>query len=141
MKYNGIELEPVTKPQVFDPPKEMLVWDAEDKEPVIKPVCAITGSHYYQVITCRSCYGFCAKIPEIPKPKRATNLQLAEWLSKGNGLVKLYADATYFLIHIEIDAVDCDREVREDVYIRPFGTTEWVEPTLENMGMEKMEDY
>ena len=27
MKYKGIELKEVTKPQLFDPPKKMFVWD------------------------------------------------------------------------------------------------------------------
>lgn len=32
MKYKGVELKPITTPQAFNPPKEMLVWDVEDKE-------------------------------------------------------------------------------------------------------------
>lgn len=27
MKYKGIELKEVTEPQLFDPPKKMLVWE------------------------------------------------------------------------------------------------------------------
>lgn len=26
MKYKGIELKEITEPQIFDPPKKMLVW-------------------------------------------------------------------------------------------------------------------
>ena len=28
MKYKGIELKEVTEPQLFDPPKKMLVWES-----------------------------------------------------------------------------------------------------------------
>jgi hypothetical protein len=95
MKYNGIELTPITTPQVFNPPKEMLVWDVEYKEPVIEPVCAITGSHHYQVVTCSTCYDYCAKIPDEPKLKRVTQLQLMEWLVNGN----CYKDIVEKILH------------------------------------------
>lgn len=135
MKYKGQELEPITKPQVFDPPRRMLVWDASFTEPYVKHVCAITGSHHYQVVTTLSCYSYCAEIPEEPKPKRATNRELSEWVAKGNGLVligELISNHYDFLLQEE-------NELAEGVQIQPFNNsaTDWLEPTLENMGMEE----
>jgi hypothetical protein len=136
MLYKGQELTPITKlQQIFDPPKEMLVWDNGSNEPQIERVCAITMRRPYPIITCESCYDFCAEIPEEPKPKRATNLQLSEWLAKGNGMWK-YKDelVAYISIFSHIDSLE--NEVDDDILIRPFGTTEWVEPTLENIGID-----
>ena len=31
MEYKGIELKEVTEPQLFNPPKRMLVWDNYEK--------------------------------------------------------------------------------------------------------------
>lgn len=135
MKYNGQELEPITKPQVFNPPKEMLVWDVEYKEPVIEPVCAITGSHHYQVVTCSTCYDYCAKIPKR-EPKRATKLQLTEWVAKGNGVWKFKNANQLCFAHDSCFEDDFHKYVDDDILILPFGTTEWLEPTLQNMGME-----
>lgn len=136
MKYNRIELTHITTPQIFDPPKEMLVWDENYNAPLIQHVVAITSNNNFRVITVDSIYSYCAAIPEEPKPKRATYLQLAEWLAKGNGMCRRnptkFADIG-FSLHIDEE----NRELEEcEFSIRPFGTTEWLEPTLENMKME-----
>ena len=133
MKYNGIELEPITTPQIFDPPKKMVVWDSSCGTPQIEPVCAITIRKPFPVITVESFYDYCAEIPQ-EEPKRATNLQLAEWLAKGNGLVligELICNHYDFPLQEENEPAEC-------VQIHPFGAgaSEWLEPTLENMGME-----
>ena len=41
MKYKGIELEEVTEVQLFDPPKEMLLWDNKSNSPTKDKVLAI----------------------------------------------------------------------------------------------------
>lgn len=136
MNYEGQELNPITKPQIFDPPKEMLVWDDSFTEADVKHVCAITGSHHYQVVTTESCYDYCAEIPQKPKPKRATNIQLMEWLAKGNGVYRFSENSG---LRMDIAVADglANMVLAPDMQIRPFGTTEWLEPTLENMGMEE----
>jgi len=136
MKYNGQELKPITTPQIFDPPKKMLVWDSIHQRVRIELVCAITMRNHYRVITLASCYDYCAEIPEEPKPKRATYLQLAEWLAKGNGMYKR-KNESFATINVSFFEDLQDEEVEDLVLIRPFGATEWLEPTLENMGMEK----
>ena len=139
MKYNGIELEPITEPQIFDPPKEMLVWDSENDTPIVRRVWGIAPKEAHDTYPVRCInptgYRYCAEIPQT-KSKRATYLQLAEWLAKGNGTWKLnstkFADIG-FSLHIDEEK----RELEEGKFlIRPFGTTEWLESTLENMGME-----
>lgn len=73
-----------------------------------------------------------------PKPKRATYLQLAEWLAKGNGMFKEDISAIYSYTSFSLDTDEENREIREcEIVIRPFGTTKWLEPTLENMGIKE----
>ena len=138
MQYNGQELKLITEPKIFDPPKEMLVWDNGSHEPHIELVWGIApasansefpihcvGDVYYQN---------CAEIPEEPKPKRATYRQLMEWLVKGNGLWNINDD-NWVRIRSKLWL---EEKINDDgILIRPFGTTEWLEPTLENMGMEE----
>lgn len=138
MKYKGIELTPITKPQIFDPPKELLVWDNNFQEPRIVLVWCIApaSAKLDYPIRCIGTihYEICAEIPKTTS-KRATNKELAEWCAKGNGQIHC---ALGFNTHsfYSYQNEDDDSLVTQDVYIRPFGTKEWVEPTLENMGME-----
>lgn len=137
MNYKGIELQEITAPHIFNPPKPMLVWDGEWDEPKIKEVWGIApplACQRFPVMGTVSNYKHCAEIPQI-KPKRASYLQLAEWLAQGKGLWKI-RNTTTILSHFPLSEESLDEEVRDHVVIRPFGTKEWVEPTLENMGME-----
>lgn len=133
MKYNGIELEPITTPQIFDPPKEMLVWDRGYKEPTTENVYAITKRKIFPVITDISGYDYCAEIPQ-QKSKRATYIQFSEWLAKGNGV---YLYGTSVRMNVIFPLESRNEVLEEDYKIQPFGTTKWIEPTLENMGMEE----
>ena len=138
MKYNGIELEPITKPQIFDPPKEMLVWDSKDDSPIVRRVWGIAPKEVHHTYPVRCVnpmgYQYCAEIPQH-KPKRATYSQLVEWLAKGNGVWKSI-EAGYLSDSLCPHENILEKEVDDNTRIRPFGTTEWLEPTLENMGME-----
>lgn len=137
MKYNGHLLNAITKPQVFDPPKEMLVWDNDYDKPEKEMVWCIAPPAIYKVFPVLGTKGSYKNCAEIPKPKRATYLQLAEYLAKGNGMWKI-RNTTTILSHFPLSEESLDEEVRDHVVIRPFGTgtKEWIEPTLENMGME-----
>lgn len=136
MKYNGQELKPITEPKIFEPPKEMLVWDKGSHGPRVEAVCAITLRNNYPVIGVSTCYDYCAEIPEEPKPTRATYIQLMEWLAKGNGVYRFCENAG---IRMDISVADgaANKVLAPDMQIRLFGTDKWVEPTLENMGMEE----
>ena len=60
-----------------------------------------------------------------------TLLQLAEWLSKGNGVWKYSKDSHYEAINIEILADYEFKSVDNEYLIRPWGSHEWIKPTLE----------
>jgi hypothetical protein len=138
MKYNGQELEPITEPQIFDPPKKMICWD-NDGRYFVESVWAIAPSYVDDSFKVKvdggGGYKFCAEIPQ-QKPKRATYLQLAEWMAKGNGVWKRKSNDSSIYINYSFFEDLEEEEVENFILIRPFGKTEWVEPTLENMGME-----
>ena len=139
MKYKGKELKEITTPQVFDPPKEMLVWDnvVECNEPRIQTVYAViqkaTGTTQAIGECCR--WSHCAEIPEEPKPRRATNRELAKWISQYGELTYEDDDAT---VYHEFSYKEHDREkpVVEKIYIRKWDDTDWHEPTVDYMDIE-----
>ena len=76
--HHGVKLNEVTEPQVFDPPKEMYVWD-EGGYATKKPVYAIgSQSLRYPVLTSGGNFHHCA---EIPESRLATQRELARWLA------------------------------------------------------------
>lgn len=85
INYNGMELEEVTTPQIFDP----------------------------------------------PKPRRATNRELARWLAQGNGewVVSRSSDAisSDFLYH----GIDSEKPVDDTIVVRKWSDTEWNEPMVD----------
>ena len=135
MKYKGIELKEITKPQVFDPPKEMLVWDTGSISPFKSEVCAIVKCrNTYLVITTNLVnYYHCAEIPEEAKPRRATNKELANWLITGMG--EKSEDVWSFQVHPYLSE-QANVEVGDKIKIRKWGDSEWHEPTVDYMGIE-----
>lgn len=130
MKYKGIELKEVTEPQLFDPPKKMLVWDNYDK--VELDVYAIVSRKDFPVICVNSTWQHCAEIPES-KPKSVTYRELARWLAKGNGEVQWSSTVCTnwnYLVDNENDFLS------EDCYVRKWDDTEWHKPTREYIGLE-----
>lgn len=141
MRYNGIELKEITEPQVFIPPKEMLVWDDEDDHPEEHIVIAILPIEHYPVSTIdeegyRSLiFKHCAEIPEAPKPRRATNRELAKWLAHGNGELNvngcssIYQDCSY--------DIGKENEIADEfLRVRKWDDTDWHEPTADYLGLE-----
>ena len=131
MKYEGIELKEITKPQVFDPPKEMLVWNSLE-DVCVKKVYAIikTGDGFIQAITIDKRWLKCAEIPEEPKPRRATNRELANWLAKGKGQIL----GTKISIIYDYDAGVADNgEVPQFFKVRKWEDIGWHEATVDYM--------
>lgn len=95
MKYNKETVIECTEPQVFCPPREMLVWDDYITEPIVKPVVAISRKHNGELfcVTVSSDgeltakWKYCGEIPSI-RDTPVTWMQLASWLCKGFGVVK-----------------------------------------------------
>lgn len=67
---------------------------------------------------------------EEPPKKRMTKIQIVEWLNKGNGVYKC-GKGDFAYSHLLISVESFDEEVEEHFYIRPFGQTEWIEPTVD----------
>lgn len=72
-------------------------------------------------------YDFLYPYEEPPK-KRMTNQELAEWLAKGNGQWREGEYSGYHINFTYSEELD-NEEVNKSIYIRPFGKTEWIEPT------------
>lgn len=138
MKHKGKTLKEITTPQVFDPPKEMLVWDnvVECNEPRIQTVYAViqkaTGTTQAIGECCR--WSHCAEIPEEPKARRATNMELGRWLAQGNG-EKLYDNRIIETNH-KYDSCNESKPVNDYTLIRKLEDTEWHEPTVDYMDIE-----
>ena len=143
MKYKGIELKEITKSQIFDPPKKMIAWNdclAEPEEVFVYAIGPSTMIYRVRTISDdglnNSCqYMYCAEIPEEPKPRRATNRELAKWLAQGNGQKsgnKGIACISYSYGHL---ADDC--EIDKNVVVRKWDDTEWHEPDVQYMGIEE----
>ena len=138
MKYKGIELKEFTsdKPVVFDPPKEMLVWSFGDLEPCERTVMAyVPGRTFRSVIAKSDEYSSCAEIPEQPKPRRATNIELAKWLARGNGLCKHYCGDEVWT-STECYADELENECNPNWRVRKWDDSDWHEPTADYMGLE-----
>ena len=132
MKYKGIELKEVTEPQIFNPPKKMLVWGLYSSITELY-VYAIVSREDFPVICENTTWRHCAEIPEVLESKLVTCRELASWLAKGNGEVKdestIYS-AWYYLQ----DQENCI--VQNSLSVRKWDDTEWHKPTREYLCLE-----
>lgn len=145
INYNGMELEEVTEPQIFDPPKRCVVFDSYDEiKRVIMNVVAVLpasfneGGGILSVITEEKQYWkHCALLPDPPKPRRATNRELSRWLAQGNGEWKHEAFCTAN-IGMQYDEDVRDKQLYDNVVVRKWSDTEWHEPDVDYLfGGEK----
>lgn len=136
MKYKGKELKEITALQIFDPPKYVIVWDNEDSEPLKREVCAIIKHKKSNLAITTDIVYFChcAEIPEEPKPRRATNRELAKWIAQGKG-EKLYDNRIIETNH-KYDSCNESNPVNGYTLIRKWDDTDWQEPTVDYMGIE-----
>lgn len=150
MKYKGIELKEITTSQIFDPPKEMLVWNCAYSTPFKVTVHAIVASKTFPVIAKEGDYQYCAEIPEEPKSRRVTNRELSKWLAKGHGECINQVDyANYTYTYDDLSQANCasntytydgisggKNEVPSYVKVRKWDDVDWHEPTVDYMGIE-----
>jgi hypothetical protein len=138
INYNGMELEEITKPQIFDPPKKCVVFDSYDeKKSVIKNVVAVLPASFNEcggilsVITEEKQYWkHCALLPDPPKPRRATWLEVARWCATGNGLVyDTYRDKID--TGIMFKSFEGSESIMDEIKVRRWDDTEWHEPTVD----------
>lgn len=64
--------------------------------------------------------------PYEEQKQRMTNIQLMEWLSKGNGVYKNRNDYVYTCFSEIVELLD--EEVDKDIVIRTWDSEEWVVP-------------
>ena len=92
IKYKDMELEEITEPQIFDPPRKCFVWDYNIEEGETRDVLSIfpesSGLSDRVYTKPGTSFKHCALLPEKPAPRMATNRELARWLAQGNGEVK-----------------------------------------------------
>ena len=136
MKYKGKELKEITTPQIIDPPKKMIVW-GDAVEPEVQTVYAIvrTKDGRTQAIGDWR-WEHCAEIPEEPKPRRATNRELAMWLAQGKG--EQFEGGCVIHRHSYLPD-NTNKEVGDGFMIRKWDDTDWHEPTVDYMGIEDPE--
>ena len=132
MKYKGIELTEVTEPQLFDPPKKMLVWDNCSNIAELD-VYAIVSREDFRVICENSSWRHCAEIPSFPESKPITYRELARWLAKGNGEVMW---ANNVLSNWNYSTDEENKALDESLSVRKWDDTEWHKPTREYLGLE-----
>ena len=132
MKYKGIELKEFEseKPLLFDPPKRMLVWNGCDNEPFKENVVAFIPNRCCPVIGTNYTFEHCA---EIPDSEQATVIQLAEWVSKGFGIIKRGCCITNY---VSFDERDENSPVSDATLVRKWGDKEWHKPTREYLGLK-----
>ena len=131
MEYKGIELKEVTEPQLFNPPKKMLVWDICSI--VETKVYAIVSRKDFPVICGNSNWRHCAEIPKVPELELVTYRELARWLAEGNGEV-MWADTVLSNWNYSTD--EESKALDKSFSVRKWDDTEWHEPTLEYLGLD-----
>ena len=144
INYNGMELEEFTTPQIFDPPRKCVVWDDDSLSPIESSIiaifpesaqlkCNVMDFHLYR-------YQHCAILPDPPKPRRATNRELARWLAQGNGEwgISKFGVIDKAEIGWFYDTGYEKQTLQSHLRVRKWSDTEWHEPTVDYLfGGEK----
>jgi hypothetical protein len=139
INYNGMELEEVTTPQIFDPPRKCVVWDDNTtnwKTAEIIAIFAPSSKLQYKALSkSANFYKHCALLPDPPKQRRATWLEVARWCATGNGLVyDTYRDRID--TGIMFKSFEGDEPIMDKIKVRKWSDTEWHEPDVFYMGLE-----
>lgn len=153
INYNGMELEEFTsdKPVFFDKPVRALCWNNNGWQGGICEyvIAFIPRSDSCLAVTDHTTWLHMALLPDPPKPRRATNRELARWLAQGNGQIQ-YDDKTKNFgkspdgerhkalkstTTFEYFGAD-DFYVVADIQVRKWLDIEWHEPTVDYLGLE-----
>lgn len=139
INYNDMELEEVTKPQIFDPPRKCLVWDENPRPYCTLPVSAIGRTMFgLRVLSDDGAtWRHCAILPDPPKPRRATIRELAKWCAQGNGQIQDASKLNCVFTGLDYGP-DCDDWAAPEIYkVRKWSDTEWHDPTVDYLGLEE----
>lgn len=141
INYNGMELEEFTsdKPQAFPEGTKAICWDSDIYKEGFFTLLDIVAYIPYLAdpVLTRDClndyqdspYRHCALLPDPPKPRRATNRELSQWLAQGNGECLGSQDDADTAWNYPQECSDTD--VREGAKVRKWSDTEWHEPTVD----------
>ena len=143
MKYNGIELQEFTsdKTVVFDKPRKMLVWDDCNPDLLMTDtVYAYLVNRHPKVQGDKYAWQHCAEIPELPKPLRATNLELMKWLAQGKGILKISETASVYTKVDDLNERILGNDCPTGIVVRKWEDKEWHEPTVDYMGLEGLDN-
>lgn len=77
--------------------------------------------------------------PNPPKPRRATNRELARWLIEGNAQIQ-HSDSDMVYVGWNYNEYEDDFPCSNDVLVRKWSDTEWHEPTVDYLGIDD-KDY
>lgn len=140
MNYNGIELKEVTEPQIFDPPKKMLVWNNTMDYAASSMIAAIVERMDGLCAMCYDgeSYPHCAEIPEEPKPRMVTNRELSKWLAQGNGEwgISKFGVIEKAEIGWFYDTGYEKQTLQSELRVRKWEDTDWHAPTADYLGLE-----
>lgn len=147
IKYKGIELKTITEPQIFDPPKKMVVCNTQFTKIEERTVSAIVKdakgdtwaiTHPCFIGDILEYWAFCAEIPEDLKPRMATNREVAKWLAQGNGEwgISKFGVIEKAGIGWFYDTGYEKQTLQSEFRVRKWDDTEWHVPTVDYMGLE-----
>lgn len=68
---------------------------------------------------------------EEPPKQRMTNIQLMEWINKGNGMFKYWDDSDTYYAYKSCKEKTLNNEVDKGTLIRSWDSEEWIEPTVD----------
>ncbi len=138
INYNGMELEEFisNKPIFFEPPKKCVVWFGPGDEPIETEVyeCDPRIKAPFRTLS-NTMWPHCAILPNPPKPRRATNRELARWLIEGKAQIK-HGDSDMVYVGWNYKEFEDDLPCSNDLLVRRWEDTEWHEPTVDYMGLE-----
>ncbi len=143
INYNGMELEEVTEPQIFDPTKKCVCWNDEfplnKSEAYVAAILPVSSNWIHRVFVRQQndtpgIYSHCALLPDHPKPRRATNRELSRWLAQGNGECLGSQDDADTAWNYPMECSNAP--LREGAKVRKWSDHEWYEPTVDYMGLE-----
>ena len=69
-------------------------------------------------------------LPDPPKPRRATNRELARWLIEGNAQIR-HSDSNMVYVGWNYEEFEDDLPCSNNLLVRKWADTEWHEPTVD----------
>lgn len=139
INYDGMELEEFisNEPVTFPKGTNAVCWDGDGIK-CVREILAYIPYLRYRVLTLGAddcdgqSYMACALLSNTPKPRRATNRELAKWLAEGEGELLVQRCVTNYMSYA---VGEDDTECLSAQLVRKWSDAEWHEPTVDYMGI------